>query len=87
MTTAAIAVAMRQIQPDVFGCFEKFHVPGNAQLAYVVGGNGMVQSIRIKGAFDGTPTGACVLDAGKNAKFPRFKAARQSFTYPFLLRR
>lgn len=87
LSTAAIATSMRQIQPDVMACFEKFHVPGNAQLAYIVGGNGLVQSIRITGAFDGTPTGSCVLDAGKNAKFARFKAARQSFTYPFLLRR
>jgi hypothetical protein len=83
----AIADAMSRIRPQVFSCFEKFKEPGTAELTYVVAGNGMVQSIRVGGSFDGTPTGDCVLDAGKNAHFPRFKAARQQFTYPFFLRR
>jgi hypothetical protein len=83
----AIAEAMTRIRPQVFACFEKYKTPGTAQLTYVVAANGMVQSIRVGGAFDGTPTGECVLDAGKNARFPRFKAARQQFTYPFFLRR
>jgi hypothetical protein len=83
----AIADSMSRIRPQVFACFEKFKEPGTAELTYVVAGNGMVQSIRVGGSFDGTPTGDCVLDAGKNAHFPRFKAARQQFTYPFFLRR
>jgi hypothetical protein len=83
----AIADTMSRIRPQVFACFEKFKEPGTAELTYVVAGNGMVQSIRIGGSFDGTPTGDCVLDAGKNAHFPRFQAARQQFTYPFFLRR
>ena len=87
LTTATIAQSMEHIRAEVFACYEKYQVPGNAQLAYVVAGNGMVKSIRVTGAFDGTPTGACVLDAGKTAKFPRFKAASQSFIYPFFLRR
>jgi hypothetical protein len=82
----AIADAMTRIRPQVFACFEKFKTPGTAQLTYVVAGNGMVQSIRVGGSFDGTPTGECVLDAGKNARFPRFKAASQQFSYPFFLR-
>ena len=83
----AIADAMTLIRPQVFACYEKFKEPGTAQLTYVVASNGMVQSIRIGGSFDGTPTGECVLDAGKNAHFPPFKAARQQFSYPFFLRR
>jgi hypothetical protein len=83
----AIADAMTRIRPQVFACYEKFKEPGTAELTYVVAGNGMVQSIRVGGSFDGTPTGDCVLDAGKNARFPRFKASRQQFTYPFFLRR
>jgi hypothetical protein len=84
---AAIADAMTRIRPQVFACYEKFKEPGTAQLTYVVAGNGMVQSIRVGGSFDGTPTGTCVIDAGKNAHFPRFKAPRQQFSYPFFLRR
>jgi hypothetical protein len=87
LSRAAIADAMTRIRPQVFACFEKFKTPGTAQLSYVIAGNGMVQSIRVGGSFDGTPTGECVLDAGKNARFPRFKAASQQFSYPFFLRR
>jgi hypothetical protein len=83
----AISDAMSKIRPQVFACYEKFKEPGTAQLTYVVASNGMVQSIRVGGSFDGTPTGECVLDAGKNAHFPRFKAPRQQFSYPFFLRR
>jgi hypothetical protein len=82
----AIADAMTEIRPQVFACYEKHKTPGTAQLTFVVAGNGMVQSIRLGGDFDGTPTGDCVLEAGKNAHFRRFKAARQQFTYPFFLR-
>jgi hypothetical protein len=78
---------MTRIRPEVFACFERLKVPGTAQLSYIVAGNGMVQSIRVTGGFDGTPTGDCVLDAGKNARFPRFKAPRQQFSYPFFLRK
>jgi hypothetical protein len=82
----AIADAMTRIRPQVFACYARFKVPGTAELMYVVAGNGMVQSIRVGGSFDGTPTGACVLDAGKNAQFVPFKAPQQQFTYPFFLR-
>ena len=83
----AIADAMARIRPQVFACYERLKEPGTAELTYIVAGNGMVQSIRVGGSFDGTPTGDCVLDAGKNAHFPRFKAPRQQFSYPFFLRR
>jgi hypothetical protein len=83
----SIADAMTRIRPQVLACYEKFKEPGTAQLTYIVASNGTVQSIRIGGSFDGTPTGECVLGAGKNAHFPPFKAARQQFSYPFFLRR
>jgi hypothetical protein len=82
----AISDAMSAIRPQVFACYQKFKTAGTAQLTYIVAGNGMVQSIRVGGDFDGTPTGECVLEAGKNARFRRFKAARQQFSYPFFLR-
>ncbi|HVZ73238.1 MAG TPA: hypothetical protein VHJ20_12745 [Polyangia bacterium] len=82
----AIADAMTAIRPQVFACYRQHKEPGTAELTYVVAGNGMVQSIRVGGSFDGTPTGACVMEAAKNAHFRRFKAARQQFTYPFFLR-
>ena len=48
--------------------------------------NGTVHSVRLSGAFYGTPTGACLIEAGQNARFPRFARERQQFVYPFFLR-
>jgi hypothetical protein len=87
LSKAAIAESMGQVRAQVFDCYRKYQVPGNAQVTYMVAGNGMVQSIRLGGAFDGTPTGECIMAAAKNARFPRFRAERQTFTYPFFLRR
>lgn len=81
-----LAGAMSAIRPQVFACFDRFKVPGRAQLGYVVLGNGSVQSVRLEGMFMGTPTGDCVLEAARNARFPAFSAPRQRFDYPFFLR-
>jgi len=77
---------MNALRPQVYACFEKFKVPGLAQFDFVVAGNGTVNSVRLSGAFFGTPTGACLLDVAKNAHFTRFGRERQQFVYPFFLR-
>jgi hypothetical protein len=82
-----ISSAMDGIRPRVFACFDRFKVPGLAQFDFLVGGDGTVVSVRLSGSFFGTPTGACVLTAAKEAHFPRFSAQRQHFVYPFFLRR
>jgi hypothetical protein len=87
LSHSAIAESMGQIRAQVFACYQKFQVPGSVQLSYEVASNGTVQSIRLGGTLEGTPTGDCVLEAGKNARFPRFQAASQKFTYPFFLRK
>jgi hypothetical protein len=87
LSKSAIAESMGQIRAQIFACYQQFQVPGNVQLTYVIAGNGSVQAIRVSGSLDGTPTAACVLDAGKNARFPRSQAATQTFSYPFFLRR
>ncbi|MEP6654909.1 MAG: hypothetical protein ABJA82_16215, partial [Myxococcales bacterium] len=46
-----IETAMNAIRPQVFACFEKFKVPGLAQFAFVVAGNGTINSVRLSGAF------------------------------------
>jgi hypothetical protein len=86
MTRRDITTAMNNIRPQVFACFEKFKVPGLAQFDFVVAGNGTVSSVRLSGAFFGTPTGACLLEIAQNAHFPRFARERQQFVYPFFLR-
>jgi hypothetical protein len=86
ISMGAISDSMGKIRVQVFACYQKYQVPGNVLLTYVVSPNGMVQSIRVGGMFDGTPTGNCVREAGTNARFPRFAGPNQRFTYPFFLR-
>ena len=86
LTKALIADSMAKIRPQVFGCYQQFKSPGTLELIYVVAGNGTVQSVAVGPAFAGTPTGQCVLQAAKDARFPAFKMDQQKFTYPFFLR-
>jgi hypothetical protein len=78
--------AMSAIRPQIFACFDRFKVPGRALFDYIVLGNGSVQSVRLEGVFAGTPTSGCLLEAARNARFPRFSTAQQRFSYPFFLR-
>jgi len=86
LSMALIADSMAKIRPQVFACYQQHKSPGTLELIYVVAGNGTVQSVAIGPAFAGTPTGQCVLQAAKDARFPRFKMEQQKFTYPFFLR-
>jgi hypothetical protein len=83
----AIAQAMGQIRSQVFACFQRFGVPGTAPLTYEIAGNGSVQSVRLDGTLNGTPTGTCIVEAARNARFPHFDGPVQTFSYPFFLRR
>ena len=86
LSKALIADAMAKIRPQVFACYQQFKVPGTLELIYVVASNGTVQSVAVGPAFAGTPTGQCVQQVAKDARFPPFKLDQQKFTYPFFLR-
>jgi hypothetical protein len=81
-----LSAAMAAIRPQVAACYSRYQVPGRALLDYVVASNGTVQSVRLSGIFTGTPTGACVMEAARGARFPKFATVRQQFSYPFFLR-
>ena len=87
LSKADINQVMGSIRPRLYGCFEKFHVPGALVLNYVVGGNGTVQSVQVGSTFAGTPTGSCAQEIAKEVRFPVFKRVRQQFNYLFFLRR
>jgi hypothetical protein len=87
LTRVVIAQSMGRIRGQVFACFERFRVPGSAPLTYEVAGNGTVQSVKLGGALAGTPTGDCITEAARAARFPRFDGPVQTFVYPFFLRR
>jgi len=86
LSKSDIGDAMTKIRPQLFDCYQKFHVPGALVLSYVVGGNGTVQSVQVGSTFAGTPTGTCTLEVAKEAHFPTFKRERQEFKYMFYLR-
>lgn len=81
-----IQAGMRNIKGKVQGCYDKYKVPGMANVQVTIGNNGRVSASKIKGIFAGTPTGACVQAAAKSATFPRFKGAPITIDYPFILR-
>ena len=86
LSKTLIADAMSKIRPRVFACYKKFQSPGTLELTYLVAGNGTVQSVAVGAAYAGTPTGQCVMEVAKDARFPAFKLDQQKFTYPFFLR-
>src|SRR5262245_24971333 len=86
LSKTLIADAMAKIRPQVFACYQQFKVPGMVELAFVVAGNGTVQAVSVAPAWRGTPTGACVKEAAKDAHFQPFQLDEQKFTYPFFLR-
>lgn len=86
LTKTLIADSMAKIRPQIFACYQQHKSPGTLELIYVVASNGTVQSVAVGPAFAGTPTGLCVLQAAKDARFPPFKLDQQKFTYPFFLR-
>lgn len=60
---------------------------GSVQVKVVVAGaTGKVQSAETVGAFANSTAGNCVAALAKTAKFPKFKDATQSFTYPIVLK-
>jgi hypothetical protein len=78
---------MGHIRAQIFACYERFRIPGSAPLTYEVAGNGSIQSVKLGGVLNGTPTGDCVVEAARAATFPKFDGPVQTFTYPFFLRR
>jgi len=78
--------AMTGTQTQVNSCFAQFGVPGKAELTIVVGGDGKVKKVELRGPFKDTPTGECIVTAVRDTEFPPFKAASMNINYPFILR-
>jgi hypothetical protein len=78
--------ALRPVGDRVQVCFESFGVPGRADVAIDVAGDGHVRYAEVRGELADTPTARCILEAVKNVKFPRFRRAGMQIDYPFILR-
>lgn len=81
-----IQSGMRRIKGHVQNCYDRFKVPGLANVQVTIEQSGRVSTTRVKGIFSGTPTGACVQAAVRRARFQKFRGKPITFTYPFVLR-
>jgi len=75
--------AMMAIRPKIKSCYSQYKVPGTAIVKVHVARGGKVTGADVSGKFAGTPTGNCVENAVKTARFPPVEAA--SIDYPFPL--
>lgn len=86
LSRSQIVGGMRSVKAGVQRCYDRFKVPGLANVKLKIGNAGRVKDAEVKGRFAGTPTGACVKRAVKKARFPKFQISSMSITYPFMLR-
>ena len=86
LSAQQVKKAMGGTQAAVVACFQQFGVPGKADFAIEIGGDGKVRKVELRGTFKDTPTGECMTAAVKNTEFPPFKAENMNINYPFILR-
>jgi len=77
---------MRQVRPRAQACFKRHGQPGLANVRLTIAPTGRVTSAETKGLFAGTPTGACVEQAVRTARFSTFNGPPLTVTFPFILR-
>lgn len=85
LTKGDIVWGMAKIKPRVAACFDRFQVPGLANVGVTIEPDGHVEHASVSGSFHHTATGACVEEAVEDARFPPSKTAT-SINYPFMLR-
>jgi hypothetical protein len=83
LTQSDIVNAMKAVQPKINACANQFKTPGTAMATISVAAGGKVGSATVTGRFAGSPTGACIEQAARTAKFPACQA--MSFPWPFTL--
>ena len=62
---------------------DQYKTPGMVEVKIAINGDGAVTSAQVVGKFAGTPAGACVEKAVKNAKFKKWAGPSLSVKYPF----
>jgi hypothetical protein len=67
-------------------CFETYGVAGEGEFTIYVNSDGRITKIDQTGAFAGTPTGDCIIEAIRAIAFPKFQKNDLSFRYPVVLR-
>jgi hypothetical protein len=84
ISKTAVVAGMNAVKPLVSACYLRYRVPGFAMVNVVIDKDGRVCAAAATGKFAGTPTGACVEQAVRTARFPPSDGL--STLYPFPLR-
>ena len=84
LSRSAFVLGIRAVRQKVLDCYARYQVPGLAMLDVVIEPDGTVSQAMPSGKFAGTPTGACVENAVKTARFPPSDGFRTP--YPFQLK-
>ena len=85
LTKADIKKAMQPVQKRAQKMCAKYST-GAVQVSITVGSNGRVKSAKPKGSFAVSKAGKCVAMTARTARFPSFKASKQTFLYPIILK-
>ena len=80
-----ISSGMSKVLGRVQGCYDQHKESGTVMIAVTIDPGGSIASASATGKFAGTPTGTCVAEAVKKAKFPPWDGKAKKINYPFLL--
>lgn len=86
LSSYQINKAMQKTRTEVNACFVTYGVPGKADLTIEIGNDGKVRKVELRGEFEDTPTGTCIIEAVQETEFPPFKKPSMTISYPFILR-
>jgi hypothetical protein len=74
--------ALKASMAAVAACDAQYRTTGSVELEFdLAGQGGTAQAVRAKGNLGGTPVANCLAQAVRGVQFPRFQAARQTFSY------
>ena len=79
--------ALDPVRQDIQRCAWRFQAQGGGKIAVDVAGDGTIRTAEVRGDFAGTPTGNCVVNAVRKAKFRAFKRDHQLIVFPFTFAR
>ena len=84
LTKSQIDNTMKSINKNVRNCWNRFKVPGFVNVNFTINQNGYVKSIKVKDVFFDTPTGRCITEVLKKARFPKSSKSLKLF-YVFIM--
>jgi hypothetical protein len=71
-TVKRLQATLSRLESRLDQCHSRFQVDGTAEVKVLVSPSGTVESLLLKGEFEGTPTGDCIVRQLSAASFPSF---------------